>query len=223
MIVTITDGLIFSMFLFPLMFPVIDVPDSFLLEWWLTYYEMFKAYEARSLQVKENSSNKVQGITNVNQESAPYLQNAQIFSEPMRREVTGGVTTGGSLVPMMGSPSVASQPSQNLSAILERFYQPVNLSNVFIQGVGPSSLATPNIRKDALNKNRRKRKNSSSSNDGSTPGATASSVETSASVFQPSKESDSKEEDDTWRSKPGIWKLILRLACEQRIKDSGAN
>ncbi|KAF5939576.1 hypothetical protein HYC85_023835 [Camellia sinensis] len=178
--------------------PALDVPDGFLHEWWLTFYDMFKASQAKNPVNKEGSSYAVEKVTYVGQQGDPSpLREQEVDKQPIR-ELTAssdfGLSTGGNLMPFMGCHSMKTEqnfqglasfePQQKSSTLSKGFYHPSNLGNISTQGVGPSICATLKTEKIAPNESGRKRKHSTCSEDGSNgvPGGADYRSETSSPI-----------------------------------------
>ncbi|KAL6967620.1 hypothetical protein U1Q18_033429 [Sarracenia purpurea var. burkii] len=162
----------------PVSLPAIDVPDGFLHEWWLTFYEMFRAWQPKNPDDNGGSS-EVEHVANVSQQGDPSLWKEQEMNEQMIKELTGcsdftifttpdpytcGLNTEDNITPFMGCHFVSQQKSLTFPM---RFYHGGNVGDIVSQGVGSSSVATLEMEKIARNEGGRKSKNSACSEHGS--------------------------------------------------------
>ncbi|XP_057513359.1 transcriptional corepressor LEUNIG-like isoform X2 [Actinidia eriantha] len=155
----------------PMSLPAIDVPDGFLHEWWLIFYDMFKASEPKNPDNDEASSNVVEQMVNVSQRGNPSLLREQELNEQMIKDLTDGsdfaCATGDNLMPFMRCQLVKTELTSQGSASSQPQQKSLELSKKFYYPGGSSCGATMETEKVEPNESERKGKNPACSKNGS--------------------------------------------------------
>ncbi|XAR60692.1 hypothetical protein NMG60_11034167 [Bertholletia excelsa] len=141
----------------------VNVPGGFLLEWWLTFYDMFRAWQPRNFD--RNSSYMVEQVINARQQCNFSSLREHEMAEEMIRELIDANDFAFASEPPIGGHletenvsqnSMPSQPEQKSLTPSKRANHEDNLGDTVAQEVGPSTRDIVETENDASDKTRRK-------------------------------------------------------------------